>query len=129
MLTKTKSGLFVLIVVASFLIISVAIGALSPETSALGNNGEQPVQPATAAQDTYAAQPAMGETIREASLNWADFGEEPKLGATAPQPFMGDRLYEASLNWADYSYSEETGSKSRLPPRPPAGAVTDNKPY
>ncbi len=50
----------------------------------------------------------MGETLREASLNWADYTEPDVTVDDTP---MGEMLREASLNWADYAEVTEPGNK------------------
>ena len=47
-------------------------------------------------------QPSMGETLRQASLNWADYAETIKSERTSLKPWMGEQIRQASLNWADY---------------------------
>jgi len=124
MLTQTKSGLFVICVVAAFSIISLAIGTLSPNTLAL-DNGEQPAhstaKQAAGPRVSTAAQPAMGETVREASLNWADY-TEPAPEPIIEQPPMGETLYQASLNWADFA-------KKTTLPMPAPNTANGNQPY
>jgi len=114
MLTQTKSGLFVLLVIAAFFMISLVIGAFSSQTLAL--SGVEPLDNSRAeesvnsmAQEATTAQPAMAKTLRKASLNWADYAESAP-GPIVRQLWMGETIRQASLNWADYA--EMTGPES-----------------
>jgi hypothetical protein len=44
-----------------------------------------------------------GDTIREASRNWADYAGVPAVVSAPEQHWAGDTIREASLNWADYA--------------------------
>ncbi len=108
MLNQAKTSLYVVTLIAIFFVISLVIGATSIGTVTLAD--QQPVEHSpdkdsvTEIREPAAAQPAMGETLFEASLNWADYAEVdvhvPERAAA--QPAMGETLFEASLNWADY---------------------------
>ena len=60
----------------------------------------------------YAQEPAIvaapeqvwaGASIRQASLNWADYAQEPAIVAAPEQVWAGASIRQASLNWADYA--------------------------
>lgn len=102
MLNRTKFGILVVAVIALFFIISVVIGVTSVDTAAMSVD-EQPAEviednaSVTVMRETTSPEPFMGDDIRQASLNWADYAE-PIL----PESGMADNIRQASLNWADY---------------------------
>ncbi len=62
---------------------------------------EGPVLPTSG---SISSKPALeGERIRQASLNWADYAEEPAIVTAPQQVWEGEKISQASLNWADYA--------------------------
>lgn len=108
MLNKMKSGFLVAAVVALFFIVSLVIGFALVDTATV-NVDEQPAEvtqdnaSVTVIREATLPRPFMGDTIRQASLNWADFSEAIPREDALPRPSMGDTIRQASLNWADYA--------------------------